>query len=424
MSKGAISKYSFFLFLNVIGILNSFSQNSNPKPGDRIHESISLYDTENKVRQLKIPQDDYLLVFKYRWVEAGMGVDNKDSIKILEAKIADMLADGEIKNLKVICISYEKGTEYNNWLQKMKTEKPFRENSKYKVEYYNVNGDPVSEAKCKKLFSRIALFGPDGRILVYTKYIEKFSYAFKNDYIKVKAKLLSDNSVGVKEPMNNAKVHVGSTTNDDTLAKATTNKNGDFELSLPNNEKEYLIEVESKDKNTKNVSLITMEGREIAILEKNGINFKYKILKAEIIYLSETPLEDISLKYELFNSSKKNELITAENIFYESKKSNIRDESKPILNKVIKILNDNPTVTLEIISHTDAQGDDESNLILSEKRAKSVEDYIVKAGISASRLKSGGKGETEIRNRCKNGVNCSDKEHEYNRRTEFKFTRP
>ena len=78
-------------------------------------------------------------------------------------------------------------------------------------------------------------------------------------------------------------------------------------------------------------------------------------------------------------------------------------------------------VSLEVISHTDALGDDASNLKLSQSRSNTVIDYLVGKGIGRQRLKAIGKGETEIRNRCLNGIECSDKEHEYNRRTEFKF---
>jgi outer membrane protein OmpA-like peptidoglycan-associated protein len=49
--------------------------------------------------------------------------------------------------------------------------------------------------------------------------------------------------------------------------------------------------------------------------------------------------------------------------------------------------------------------------------------YLNSQGIDIKRLKAEGKGETEIRNRCVNGIDCSDKEHEYNRRTEFKFSK-
>jgi peptidoglycan-associated lipoprotein len=62
-------------------------------------------------------------------------------------------------------------------------------------------------------------------------------------------------------------------------------------------------------------------------------------------------------------------------------------------------------------------------MALSEKRSAFVIDYFVSKGIDRKRLSSIGRGETEIRNRCVNGIDCSDKEHEYNRRTEFKFSK-
>lgn len=115
------------------------------------------------------------------------------------------------------------------------------------------------------------------------------------------------------------------------------------------------------------------------------------------------------------------DLTVTENIYYELAKYNIVTESEIVLDKVIVILKASPNVKLEVISHTDAQGDDASNLKLSENRSNAVIDYLVSKGIEKSRLKGIGKGELEIRNRCVNGVSCSDKEQEYNRRTEFKF---
>jgi outer membrane protein OmpA-like peptidoglycan-associated protein len=94
-----------------------------------------------------------------------------------------------------------------------------------------------------------------------------------------------------------------------------------------------------------------------------------------------------------------------------------------VLDKIIKILNENPKTKVEIISHTDSQGDDAANLELSARRAIAVANYFIKNGISGKRIKTSGKGETEIRNRCTNGVPCTDKEHEYNRRTGFKFSK-
>ncbi len=78
-------------------------------------------------------------------------------------------------------------------------------------------------------------------------------------------------------------------------------------------------------------------------------------------------------------------------------------------------------VKLEVISHTDSQGDDASNLVLSPKRAFEVMAYLVQKGIDKNNITSIGMGESQIINRCGNGIECSDKEHEYNSRTEFKF---
>ena len=185
------------------------------------------------------------------------------------------------------------------------------------------------------------------------------------------------------------------------------------------------MKVEPENKTTENIYLTTPEGKEISKMEKLASGgFTYKLLKPDIIILSEIPSEDITMKYNLFYFSKNKELTSIENIYYESNKSDIQDYSQRVLDKIVKILKDNPDVKVEITSHTDAQGDDGSNKILSEKRAKAVVDYMTSNGISTERLKSIGKGETQIRNRCKNGISCSDQEHEYNRRTEFKFIRP
>ena len=78
----------------------------------------------------------------------------------------------------------------------------------------------------------------------------------------------------------------------------------------------------------------------------------------------------------------------------------------------------NPSVNIELISHTDARGEKEYNQFLSEKRAASARDYLQLKGIDVKRIKFSGKGEAEIRNHCLDGIQCSDEEHNFNRRTE------
>ena len=83
-----------------------------------------------------------------------------------------------------------------------------------------------------------------------------------------------------------------------------------------------------------------------------------------------------------------------ENIFYDFDKATLRPESKEALDAVVVMLRDNPHVSIEMGSHTDRMGSDEYNMALSERRAKSVVDYLVSAGIPADRLTWKGYGES------------------------------
>ncbi len=76
---------------------------------------------------------------------------------------------------------------------------------------------------------------------------------------------------------------------------------------------------------------------------------------------------------------------------------------------------------IEIVSHTDSRGSDSYNMDLSERRAKAVVQYLISRGISKDMLESKGYGETMLKNKCANGVQCTEAEHLQNRRTEFRI---
>jgi peptidoglycan-associated lipoprotein len=86
--------------------------------------------------------------------------------------------------------------------------------------------------------------------------------------------------------------------------------------------------------------------------------------------------------------------VNMENIFYEFGKWALTPESETELNNLVKLLNDNPNITIEIAAHTDMIGTDAYNLDLSQKRAQSVVSYLIKAGIAADRLTSRGYGKS------------------------------
>ncbi len=106
-------------------------------------------------------------------------------------------------------------------------------------------------------------------------------------------------------------------------------------------------------------------------------------------------------------------------IYFEYGKTDIGPRAAIELEKVIAILRKYPKVKLEIRSHTDSRSSAAFNLKLSEKRAKATRDYIIESGIDPSRVSAKGYGETQLVNKCKDGVKCTEMEHRQNRRSEF-----
>jgi outer membrane protein OmpA-like peptidoglycan-associated protein len=113
------------------------------------------------------------------------------------------------------------------------------------------------------------------------------------------------------------------------------------------------------------------------------------------------------------------QVVRLENIFYDYNKSNIRPDAALELDKLVATLQDNPTVKIELSSHTDCRGKDPYNLNLSQKRAKSAVDYIISKGIPKANITSKGYGESQPSEPCA-CEQCSEDQHQRNRRTEFK----
>lgn len=117
----------------------------------------------------------------------------------------------------------------------------------------------------------------------------------------------------------------------------------------------------------------------------------------------------------------KNEPIRLNNIYYDFDDDKILPDAEKDLQVLIDLLTDYPEMVIELSSHTDAQGNDAYNERLSQRRANSAKDWMVERGIEEERIVAKGYGETQILNKCENGVECTDEEHRYNRRTEFKI---
>ena len=109
-------------------------------------------------------------------------------------------------------------------------------------------------------------------------------------------------------------------------------------------------------------------------------------------------------------------------IYFDLGKSNIRPDAEIDLGKIIKVMNDNPSMVVELGSHTDCRASNGFNQILSDNRAKASADYIKKRITKPSRIYGRGFGETKLINGCPcegDVSSCSEEEHQKNRRTEF-----
>ena len=148
------------------------------------------------------------------------------------------------------------------------------------------------------------------------------------------------------------------------------------------------------------------------IYRPDNIEFETSAINQEEIKI------DLSLKPLIIDNE-----IVINPIFFDFDKSNIRPDAAYELENIVAVMREHPKMVIKIESHTDSRGNDSYNMKLSDRRAKSTRDYLFSRGIAKDRIQSAiGYGESQILNRCKNGVKCTDEEHEENRRSKFSIT--
>jgi outer membrane protein OmpA-like peptidoglycan-associated protein len=109
-------------------------------------------------------------------------------------------------------------------------------------------------------------------------------------------------------------------------------------------------------------------------------------------------------------------------IYFDLDKWNIRDDAAVDLAKILDVLEQYPTMKLDIRSHTDSRASNAYNEKLSDRRAKSTREWLISKGIAKDRLTAKGYGETQLVNKCADGVQCTEAEHQLNRRSQFIIT--
>ncbi|MDQ3016936.1 MAG: DUF1573 domain-containing protein, partial [Bacteroidota bacterium] len=116
-----------------------------------------------------------------------------------------------------------------------------------------------------------------------------------------------------------------------------------------------------------------------------------------------------------------NEPIRLNNIYYDYDDDKILVDAEKDLSFLLDLMKKYPDMVIELSSHTDSRGNDAYNERLSQRRAQSAKNWLVSRGVSEKRIEAVGYGEDLILNQCINGIDCTDDEHRFNRRTEFKI---
>lgn len=184
----------------------------------------------------------------------------------------------------------------------------------------------------------------------------------------------------------------------DVLSSVKTKEDGTYIIEVPCNSK---IKIEASKPNH------TTADKELQISKKPNAETKdvnFELDNYEDLVRKEGDIEKVDINP----------------IYFDFDKYDITPQAVTELDKVVYVMQKFPGVVIKIESHTDSRGKDEYNIILSENRAKATYGYIVSKGIDPDRIESvKGYGETMLRNKCSNGVKCTEEEHQQNRRSDF-----
>ena len=199
--------------------------------------------------------------------------------------------------------------------------------------------------------------------------------------------------------------------------QVVTDQNGNYVFSKVKCGKKYFIKTSKNGYEIKEIPLaIKKENGRTTLpvsLEKIPLPLVAKTVMIKTVSVKSVTMKPIAVGTDLAK------VLHIPMNFFDLGKATIRKSSEPQLNKIVEVLKQYPTLTLDIRSHTDSRQSASNNMILSEKRAQSTKNWLVSKGVDGNRLTAKGYGETQLVNKCADGVKCTEQQHQQNRRSEF-----
>lgn len=270
--------------------------------------------------------------------------------------------------------------------------------------YNEKTGEPLADASVKVEGKvrvtnldgrvRLCLKGGDNRFALAKDQFEQSEVTSGKDYLEVPLKALRFNveglvtSDGKDSPLEGVNLQLVNVMDDSRTSWVTT-KNGTYDFPLQSGSK-YWIVASKNDCGTSSVELSTLN-----------------------LTTSKTLRADIKMLCA-------GDIVKVENIYYDLNKATIRADAAAELDNLADLMNKYPDMRIELRSHTDSRAEKSFNLRLSALRAQAVVDYLTDKGIVPYRMRAVGYGESQLLNGCTDGVDCTEEEHQQNRRTEFK----
>lgn len=413
-----MAKQIVYLFIIVLALNNIvFAQDSTKlKVGDKAPH-IVLPTSENSIQSFSFPYNNkYILLFFWSSSVAASQENLFKYSRIFNKYSSLEYKTGDGFDAFSIAIQSDKNTwtsdikKYN--LSSLNNCIALKGYKDFYIKAYHLTQTPSSFLIDE--FGKILFVNPDIRTII--GFLEDRKNATLNNESPDK---ISGKIVYGSENLNilaNQKVIIANEKGD-SIQSFKTNEKGLFYFGnlIAQN---FIIKISKNDsiKDEDKVYLASENGDILSALKKSDNGFECNLQDIEMVFLK--PTKETISQYKQGNSVLK-DLSFTENLF---KQGGIvlNTDTKSKLDALAGKLKLTDKAKVQIITHTDSRGDDKANMLLSAKRSEVISNYLVSKGIAKARIKTIGMGETELLNKCANGVNCSLQEHEMNQRTEIK----
>ena len=412
-------KYVCFIFivLNLLVLNLSGQDESSLKVGDTA-PGLVLNSTNNSVQSFSFPYQNRITLLFFWSSSVSKSKENIYKYKRVYSKYSDVgYKTGDGFDMISVALQSDKSV----WAKDL--EKYGLENINNCISVRGYNDMFIKNYKIRSTPSsflidetgKIVAINPSLKIII--EHLDSKRNVELNTEIQTKLSGKVMIGYGALKPLSNERICF--INGNDTVMSLMLDEKGSFLVENINTLLNLKLYIANTAKVTEEqVLFLTSENGEI-ISEFNKIDngFDYSVLDVEIPYLKPYSENKATVKVE--DKSLK-DLYTLEKLFL-AKEVVLSKNAIQKLNSIIVKLKENPKTSLEIITHTDSNGDLKANQDLTVKQSTVIAKYLISKGINKNRIKIFGKGEEELLNTCKDGTKCSDLEHKENRRTEFKF---